>query len=92
LNSPYKLYLRTKKWKEKKKALIKLRGRLCEICASTKRLEIHHLSYQNLFNEPPEDLLILCPTCHKKQHGIKKKKPNPNKARNIKLKKKFKAP
>src|SRR5215475_10158177 len=28
------------------------------------RLEVHHLTYERLGNEHPDDLIVLCPQCH----------------------------
>lgn len=70
----YKDYLRSPEWKAKRKELFSLRGKKCERCTATKQLHIHHLTYKNIFNEPLEDLQILCKFCHKKEHNIQNKK------------------
>jgi hypothetical protein len=31
-------------------------------------LDPHHLTYENLWHEEPEDFLVLCRPCHKKHH------------------------
>lgn len=64
----YYRYLRSKVWKAKRKKLFDLRGRRCEECGFTMNLHIHHLTYKNIFNEPLEDLMILCENCHKAKH------------------------
>jgi hypothetical protein len=58
-------------------ALNRAEGR-CERCQTKGRLEAHHLTYENLFNEKPEDLEVLCPKCHhradlkrKREKGIR---------------------
>lgn len=43
-----------------------MRGQHCEGCGVAKRLQLHHLTYERLYDERPEDLLILCPLCHEK--------------------------
>lgn len=35
------------------------------------RLEVHHLTYDRIGNEHPDDLIVLCPQCHRKAHGYK---------------------
>lgn len=67
----YNTYLKSSKWKAKRKMMFELRGRACEKCRSTKRLQVHHLTYKRVFNELPEDLLIVCHSCHEKIHGRK---------------------
>jgi 5-methylcytosine-specific restriction endonuclease McrA len=47
------------------------------VCNKKRRatsLQIHHITYKNLFHEEPEDLIILCGTCHMKAHGLIKPK------------------
>ncbi len=34
------------------------------------RLEVHHLTYERLGAEWDDDLIVLCPACHRGQHGI----------------------
>lgn len=41
----------------------------CFICASTSKLLLHHVSYENLFKEKIEkDIYILCFDCHNQAH------------------------
>lgn len=67
--SKYRKYLSSKEWADIRIDLFNARGRKCEQCESTKNLQIHHLHYRNVFNEEPEDLMILCAMCHQKEHG-----------------------
>ncbi len=66
----YKKYLLSDEWAQLKIDLFKYRGKECEKCGETKYLQVHHLSYKNIFQEEPEDLMILCKSCHKKEHNI----------------------
>lgn len=70
----YKEYLKSKKWFRKKQELFLLRGKKCERCPNVSRLQVHHKTYERLFNEKLSDLEILCSSCHKKEHGIGVKK------------------
>ena len=67
------MYLRTPSWKLARRVVFFLRGKKCEICGKTWRLQVHHKTYKHLGNEwlHPNDLQILCRDCHKKAHGIK---------------------
>ena len=77
----YKQYLKTDKWKQKKQALIVRSMRnarkanrwgICESCGYTPWkpcLQVHHLTYEHLFDEPLEELLLVCPWCHQKMHS-----------------------
>jgi len=42
----------------------------CEQGGSTINLSVHHLTYNTLGKEHPEDLRVLCQKCHEKAHGI----------------------
>ena len=64
----YRKYLLSDEWAQIRIDLFNHRGKQCELCLSKNKLEVHHLTYKNIFNEEPEDLMILCKSCHKKQH------------------------
>jgi len=40
----------------------------CEDCWGAYPLELHHLSYESVGCETPDDLDALCRECHKKRH------------------------
>lgn len=54
--------------------LFKTRGKKCERCGSTKRIEVHHKTYVRLCNEKSTDLEVLCNLCHAKEHNATPKK------------------
>jgi len=33
-------------------------------------LDVHHKTYENYGDERPEDLVVLCRSCHQKVHGV----------------------
>ena len=71
----HRKYLRSAKWTKKKDEFRRssfFRG-CCFICKKTQRLHIHHLTYVNWMNEKPEDLIELCPLCHKNIHAAERK-------------------
>lgn len=61
-------YLKSDYWKTRRKELLELAKYVCEICGEKKPLDIHHLNYDNLYNEPKGDLLVLCRICHEFYH------------------------
>lgn len=69
-NNKYHKYLLSDEWANLKIDLFKKRGKICERCLSNDKIHVHHLTYKNIFNEDPKDLLILCSKCHKKEHKI----------------------
>jgi hypothetical protein len=45
------------------------RGNACEECGTTNNLHVHHIRYpEDGEYERPEDLLVLCRTCHGAKH------------------------
>ena len=62
---------------QKRKDKIRLRDRrrydkrlVCTICGDIAFTELHHFRYQDVYDE--RSLIELCPTCHKKLHGMMK--------------------
>jgi hypothetical protein len=51
-------------WYELKRELIEERGDDCEECGRRLPLEMHHLTYERLGYEDPDDLKLLCKECH----------------------------
>ena len=65
--SEYKQYLKSKHWKNKKREFLSVQGKrsyACYLCHKRTKLEIHHITYENLGNEPLADLILLCRKCH----------------------------
>ena len=66
----YLKYLESDEWAKIKVDLIELNDGKCERCGSGKKLQVHHLSYDNLYFEEPDDLILLCSKCHMIEHGL----------------------
>ena len=46
-------------------------GYKCQTCISRDTmLDVHHNSYQTYGDERPQDLVVLCRSCHQKVHGV----------------------
>lgn len=66
---PYDVYLQTRHWRGVRRLLLQWRGRVCEECGATDReVHIHHLTYENLGDEQPGDVQVLCADCHARIH------------------------
>lgn len=65
----YDNYLLSDKWKNKRLQLFKIKGRKCEVCGSTKKIDVHHKHYERLTCELLSDLSVLCRSCHEKEHS-----------------------
>ena len=68
----YDGYINSPLWKDSIARLAALQADKysCRMCNSSDRLEVHHISYDNLAHELPEDLATLCHDCHKYTHKM----------------------
>lgn len=57
-------YRMTEKWQEKCRQVKDRDDHACKICGSMERLEVHHLTYCNVFDEPLHHLITVCYECH----------------------------
>lgn len=73
----YDNYMKSDAWAKKRKERLELDDNRCVMCGRrnglrkdgvTPILQVHHIKYINLGNEPMEDLVSVCPGCHKKLH------------------------
>ena len=62
-------YLQSQQWRDKRHLVIQRDGS-CKLCKATTNLEVHHLSYKHLAQEPLDELITLCRTCHQSRHDI----------------------
>jgi 5-methylcytosine-specific restriction endonuclease McrA len=61
----YTLYMQSQAWQVKRQQVLRRANGRCERCGQfAKWLDVHHLSYRNLANEPLEELQGLCRPCH----------------------------
>jgi len=60
----YASYLASPRWCEIRKEALARAGGRCQVCGNRMSLEVHHNSYENLGEEEPEDLCVLCDECH----------------------------
>lgn len=67
----YADYLKTPEWRITRGKAYQRAGGKCQKCGNLEELQVHHLTYDHLGAEPPEDLIVLCNACHEKEHGIK---------------------
>lgn len=66
---PYKEYLKTPEWQDRRKKALSFAKYCCQLCnASGVQLDVHHRTYANRGNEKMRDLIVLCRTCHGKHH------------------------
>ena len=83
----YLAYINSKEWLDIRIEIHHIRGGKCERCESTYNLQVHHITYKNLFNEEPSDLELLCSGCHIAEHNLNKKGKKKRKKNIIRIKK-----
>ncbi len=67
----YDWYLSTPAWR-KRSRLCKVRAHgICQHCHKRKATQAHHLTYERVFDEDPNDLVALCDKCHRALHWLK---------------------
>ena len=65
---PYKDYLQSEFWQDKRDAVLKSARYRCQVCNASGKLHVHHRTYEHRGYEYPSDLIALCPECHKLFH------------------------
>lgn len=69
VSSHYLEYLASPAWRARVTLMVENAGNRCERCGVEAELHVHHLTYRNLYNELPRDLVVLCSGCHRRAHG-----------------------
>lgn len=67
----YQDYLKSEEWQIKRGIALDRADNRCQLCNSSKNLQVHHRDYgRRGTNEELRDLVVLCNSCHKKFHDI----------------------
>lgn len=64
----YRTYIGSPAWARKRVQYFVAYGKKCQACTATTGLQVHHVSYDRLGDEPLGDLVGLCETCHQLVH------------------------
>lgn len=64
MTEEYRRYLASEEWEKTRQRALAYHGRRCAACGTTKRLQVHHLTYARLGHEWMSDFRILCKSCH----------------------------
>jgi hypothetical protein len=65
---PYREYLDTEDWAEKRGHAMNRAGYSCQLCSGKGPLQVHHRTYKRRGDEMASDLIVLCETCHQTFH------------------------
>ena len=63
----YHEYLKSDAWQAKRQIILKRAGYKCRQCGD-RATEIHHETYERIYNEHLSDLTALCRKCHQARH------------------------
>jgi 5-methylcytosine-specific restriction endonuclease McrA len=64
----YPEYLASPAWQRTRRQALLRADFTCARCRATTRLQVHHVTYQRLGDEWPDDLEVLCAACHHAAH------------------------
>lgn len=64
----YEDYLKTEHWQRVRSEALTRAEYKCQLCFADNFLHVHHKTYERQWNELPNDITVLCDTCHAKFH------------------------
>jgi hypothetical protein len=64
----YAAHLRTPEWRGIRAKVLKRSGGVCEGCGQNRPTQVHHLTYDHIFNEFLFELVAVCDHCHQRLH------------------------
>lgn len=64
----YREYLKSDHWQKLRADALERYEHRCIRCGSTERLQVHHREYRGPGRERPEDLEVVCRSCHAERH------------------------
>lgn len=65
----YLEYLQSNEWFAKRAKVLDRDQYICQGCLSKTATQVHHLTYDNVFNEFLWQLVSICEECHKRKHN-----------------------
>ena len=67
----YAIYLKSPEWGRRRSRVLQRAGGMCEGCLERKATQVHHLTYDHIYNEFLFELVAVCDECHKRIHPKK---------------------
>lgn len=67
----YSDYLDSEEWREKRRIVLERDNWTCQGCRRARATQVHHLSYDHIFDELLFELISVCDSCHTKIHAEK---------------------
>lgn len=69
----YADYLRSPEWAATRLRYYEAHGRTCCLCGTDEQIQLHHLTYERVGQELPDDLAGLCANCHAMVHVLERR-------------------
>lgn len=69
MTSAYDEYRLSAAWRTRVAIMHEIAEGRCEVCGKDWDLHVHHLTYRDIGQEEPTDLVVLCRQCHRAVHG-----------------------
>lgn len=66
----YRDYIQSQRWMQRKRKYFETHEKKCKACKTSRRIELHHKTYNRLGQERDADLVPLCQLCHSKVHDL----------------------
>lgn len=60
----YVAYLKSPAWAARRASVLRRAGGTCEVCRKAPATQAHHLTYDHVGNERPDELVAICRPCH----------------------------
>jgi hypothetical protein len=76
ISNEYEAYLKSDEWNARREKVFLRADGICEGCGVAKATQVHHLSYENRYNEFLWELVAICNDCHVRAHPEKNGKFN----------------
>jgi 5-methylcytosine-specific restriction endonuclease McrA len=65
----YEEYLQSAEWAEIRDRVLERDDYICQGCLKEEATQVHHKTYDHVFEEFAFELIALCETCHARFHG-----------------------
>ncbi len=66
----YQAYLDGPIWETIRLIILDRDDFTCQKCKKTRATQVHHRTYDRIYNEHPDDLISVCGSCHREIHGL----------------------
>ena len=67
----YLWYLGSQFWAQKRREALERANYICQRCFKRPATEVHHRTYERVFNELATDLQPVCRDCHRRLHHLR---------------------